>query len=489
MSAYKQFTTKDIVITPFSANKGFRYTGNAMTASNVGVEIYFGTQPPANKLIFETSTVPPWDILNSTPSGSQNLTGFTNKLNTNSVYSSAMQLYYSNYFGSMSGSLVATSSLIRGLEGPQNNPFAEYNNLNIGLSGSNDIPIGAVKSPQYDNYLSSTITQTRTALLGETIAPNANFLNVISIPSKLYGNNIEPQSFTMDFEAGNIIWNVWDDGDGNLRYNYTAAYNGTHTDQYIGNICYSHGMAILTPVSESNVVDYDNQQGWVNQIGVWVLQGLEGYGGLINYIPYLTVGWSSSVTLYEHQYKCVVRENEYGYSLNPSILMPQSTLNSGPLNETIDQLLGSTIPEPQTPYPNDGTPGVYTGITLLTGYSTPGTGGILSLTIGSGGELESITVTTPGEGYTVGSIMIINMTQVGGTGFMQITVGFGDVIIVKPVGNTYKDFATGTYFSPYITTVGLYDNDQNLLAIGKLSSPTKVPMNADLEIQVAFDSL
>jgi hypothetical protein len=66
-------------------------------------------------------------------SASQNSTGFVNKLNTNSVYSSTMQLYYSNYFGSMSGSLVATSSLVRGLEGPQTNPFAEYNNLNIGI--------------------------------------------------------------------------------------------------------------------------------------------------------------------------------------------------------------------------------------------------------------------------------------------------------------------------------------------------------------------
>ena len=56
MSAYKQFTTKDIVITPFSANKGFSFTGAAMTASNVGIEIYFGTQPPANKLIFETDS-------------------------------------------------------------------------------------------------------------------------------------------------------------------------------------------------------------------------------------------------------------------------------------------------------------------------------------------------------------------------------------------------------------------------------------------------
>ena len=100
----------------------------------------------------------------------------------------------------------------------------------------------------------------------------------------------------------------------------------------------------------------------------------------------VSVHFSSSITIYEHQYKCIISENEFGYSLNPS---------------------------------------------LLSGSQT---------------------------------------TQPLGTNYV------------------YKDFATGSYFSPYITTVGLYDNDQNLLAIGKLSVPTKVPMNADLEIQVAFDT-
>ena len=397
MSAYKQFTTKDIVITPFSANKGFSFRGNAMTASNVGVEIYFGTQPPANKLIFEPTTNFYYDILLNGVSASQNSTGFVNKLNTNSVYSSTMQLYYSNYFGSMSGSLVATSSLVRGLKGPQNNPFAEYNNLNIGLSGSNDIPIGAIKSPQYDNYLSSTTTQTRAALLGESVdwsgagAINNNYCTVVSIPSKLWGQNIEPQSFNFSFNYDPVYTNyfttIYDDGDGVLRQdidfiNPTLNVRG----QYCGNIIYEHGMAIFTDVKES-----DPSSNFTNNatglIGALALLNQSGFNAGDQYFPSMTVGWSSSVTLYEHQYKCVVRENEYGYSLNPSIL--------------------------------------------------------------SGSQANP----APG------------------------------------IGNTYKDFATGSYFSPYITTIGLYDNDQNLLAIGKLSSPTKVPMNADLEIQVAFDSL
>ena len=337
MSAYKQFTTKDIVITPFSANKGFSFTGDAMTASNVGIEVYFGTQPPANKLIFEPSTNTLWTAFVDPAyvSGSQNITGFVNKQNTNSIYSSTMQLYYSNYFGSQSGSLVATSSFIYGLRGDANNTFASYNNIDVGLSGSTKI---------------------------------------IWLPGG------GPQQYT-----------VYDDGNGNLFCNRSGSASNPLYNQYCGNVCYEHGNLILTPISESEGNPYSTELSALSLVGRSILIGQPGYpsgSGQPHGIDSFTVGFSSSVTLYEHQYKCVVRENEFGYSLNPSLL-------SGSQSEA--PLLGTNY--------------------------------------------------------------------------------------------VYKDFATGSYFSPYITTVGLYDNDQNLLAIGKLSTPTKVPMNADLEIQVAFDSI
>jgi hypothetical protein len=41
-------------------------------------------------------------------------------------------------------------------------------------------------------------------------------------------------------------------------------------------------------------------------------------------------------------------------------------------------------------------------------------------------------------------------------------------------GETLYNFATSSYFSPYITTVGLYDDFQNLIAVGKLSQPLKL---------------
>ena len=159
-------------------------------------------------------------------------------------------------------------------------------------------------------------------------------------------------------------------------------------NQYCGNIIYEHGIAILTGVTAS--YNGDGTPGFANsniaRIGSFILNNLDGYNSGTDYFNTAVVGFSSSVQLYEHQYKCTIRENEFGYSLNPSLI--------------------------------------------------------------SGSQVNS------------------------------------------PLGvdYVYKDFATGSYFSPYITTVGLYDNDQNLLAIGKLSVPTKVPMNSDLEIQVTFDT-
>jgi len=48
-------------------------------------------------------------------------------------------------------------------------------------------------------------------------------------------------------------------------------------------------------------------------------------------------------------------------------------------------------------------------------------------------------------------------------------------------------FVTESYFSPYITTVGLYDEAQNLLAIGKLAQPVQGSPTTDLTILINID--
>ena len=49
------------------------------------------------------------------------------------------------------------------------------------------------------------------------------------------------------------------------------------------------------------------------------------------------------------------------------------------------------------------------------------------------------------------------------------------------------DFVTSSYFSPYITTVGLYDEDYQLLAVGKLAQPLQSSPTTDTTILVNID--
>ena len=50
-----------------------------------------------------------------------------------------------------------------------------------------------------------------------------------------------------------------------------------------------------------------------------------------------------------------------------------------------------------------------------------------------------------------------------------------------------RSFATASYFDPYVTTVGLYNNDQELLAVGKLAQPLPTSKTTDTTILVNID--
>lgn len=52
---------------------------------------------------------------------------------------------------------------------------------------------------------------------------------------------------------------------------------------------------------------------------------------------------------------------------------------------------------------------------------------------------------------------------------------------------TLKDFATGSYFHPYITTVGLYNDSNELIAIGKMGQPIPKSKYMDMTFVVKFD--
>lgn len=51
-----------------------------------------------------------------------------------------------------------------------------------------------------------------------------------------------------------------------------------------------------------------------------------------------------------------------------------------------------------------------------------------------------------------------------------------------------KDNVTGSYFHPYVTTVGLYNERNELVAVAKTAQPTPIPSNTDITFLIRYDT-
>ena len=334
MGAYKQFLASDIVVTPFEVNKAFSFEGAAaLTASGVGIDRFLGTNIPG---LFNPTTAP--------------TTGQVSTQYQSLVYDSIQQLYYSNYLSSSYGDPVNTGSILPG------------------SNTAGDVLVGTTPSDgRYFNYLQTTLTFPKYFPTG-----SGDIIGVISIPSRLYGDYIQPNSFILSTTSGSIT----DDGEGNLL---------NQNLEIIGNIFYYQGIAVITTGTPEGY-------GFVSY-GSTVYGGEGGDNASISdYITNnnITCSFSSSYKIHETQYKCTIRENEFNFSQNPSVSSGSTSISS-----------------------------------------------------------------SIGTFYTPGQYLANNVT--------------------------------GSYFSPYVTTVGLYDENQNLLAVGKLSQPLPVSPTTDTTILINLD--
>ena len=60
--------------------------------------------------------------------------------------------------------------------------------------------------------------------------------------------------------------------------------------------------------------------------------------------------------------------------------------------------------------------------------------------------------------------------------------------IKSSINNDIADFATGSLFRPYVTTVGLYNEENELLVVGKLASPIKMSNETDTTFIIRWDT-
>jgi len=316
MGAYKQFLTSDIIITPFEVNKSFTFQGAAaLTASVVSIDRFLGLNTSS---LFSPSTDPKTGQV----SGSTQYQRL--------IYNSIKELFYSNYLSSSYGDPANVGFIV-----PGNN---EAGNVLVGSTSS---------TGRYFNYKQTDLTFAK-------YFPTASdsTIGVISIPSRLFGNYIQPNSFIWKSSS----FTITDDGEGNLISGSTI----------YGNIFYYQGLAIITSGSPADILNFVTSSA-------------------------VTCSFSSSLTIYETQYKCTIRSNEFNATLNPSAEVSGSILS----------------------------------------YS--------------------------------------------GSYFYQ------------PNGGIPTDNVTGSYFAPYVSTVGLYDEGQNLLAVGKLAQPLPTSATTDITILVYMD--
>jgi len=344
MSVYKPFITSDVIVSPFKVNKSFTFKGNELTGSNVEIDRYIGRNI--------TSSL--W-VSGSYP------TGHITTQDEILVYRSIKELYYSNYLTNPSGSPAGTASF-----------------------NTDGTITGPAYTTNYYNYLSTTLPTYRYIPTESNAA-----IGVISIPSNLFGEYLNPG--TVSISNGNIT--ITDDGLGNM-------ISGSLK---FGDVIYEHGIITIT---STGVIGVDAGYGYITYGS-----GLYG-GATFNFINgfingnNVTCSFQSTTTIYETQYKCTIRQNEFNFSQNPTIL---GLLDQGYDIDYYNEVL------------------TYEDDAIYDGYDSP-------------------TSTTD----------------------------------IYP-------WATGSYFTPYITTVGLYNNNKELLAVAKLAQPLPISSVTDTNIIINLD--
>jgi hypothetical protein len=316
MSIFKSFLTSDVIVSPFKVNKSFTFKGNELTGSNVEIDRYVGK-----------------NITSSLFTSGSNPTGFINTQDQFLVYRSIRELYYTNYLSGSNGSPVNTASF----------------NIDGTITG-------LLYEPNYYNYLSTTLPPNRYFPTSSN-----DVIGVISIPSNLFGEYLRPNTVQISNGAITFI----DDGEGNM-ISGSLKY---------GDVIYEHGIIILTSNGISGSFGYGSGSYGSTPYGLSTVDYISSFATGSN----ITCSFESTITLYETQYKCTLRENEFNFSNNPTVISGSS--NSGVI----------------------------------------------------------------------------------------------------------YDFATGSYFSPYVTTVGMYNSNYELIAVGKLAQPLPTSAVTDTTILVNLD--
>jgi hypothetical protein len=91
--------------------------------------------------------------------------------------------------------------------------------------------------------------------------------------------------------------------------------------------------------------------------------------------------------------------------------------------------------------------------------------------------------------YSQNPTMFANIKFITGSYALPIFAPYGQVNRLGViVDGAIADNVTGSSYHPYATTVGLYNESNELLVVGKLATPYPIPANTDMTFIVKWDS-
>lgn len=67
-------------------------------------------------------------------------------------------------------------------------------------------------------------------------------------------------------------------------------------------------------------------------------------------------------------------------------------------------------------------------------------------------------------------------------------LSYNPTLVTNYASGSVKDFATGSNFYTYATTLGLYNDENDLLAVAKFGKPMLISPNTDMTFVVKYDT-
>lgn len=491
MSAFKSLTSQDVIITPFVVNKSFSFVGSAsLKDDNVFIERLIGKNITGS---FEITTEP--------TTGTTASSGFSSSYFQRDIYNSVKQLYYSNELPNPEGIYIVTD-----LNG---NIVEDNTNTNV--------------HSRFDNYLQTTLQSGSRHLFPTGSGAE---VDVLSIPSKLFGDYINPNTFTLRFRYlpsasavdANLNYSVWDKG----TFNNNPLLNGSGSIPLQWNVTNNEvgwfsneGALFVSQEAYTEPYDIFVSASFAPQISSYYVSSSYVTSGYITEVTAsnvtlslavdngsgYTIITSASITLNPTASTSIYLEaQELTYSGSNIVLIPQFAA-SDPSTATVIADVTYTVLANELGFvtlKDDGNGNLYDtfdnsyeGIIIYSHGIAVITNPTLTVFFN---ETEDIDVSFQSS-RTIYETQYKCTVRENEFNYSQNPSLISSSNFVNPLVSTCSldirgqvyDFVTGSVFAPYVTTVGLYNEAQELLAVAKLSQPLPTSRTTDMSILINLD--